>query len=430
MSKGPFTTAALMAAALCTSCSSQKSASKEHDTGTGPVDAPQYDAQIDRAFGVAPKEPPMLRVSKGSNEMAFQLFSQMQGFDSKVISPISITYLMGMLANGAEGQTRTDILKALQCTGLSTTQINNACHALMAQDAADTTGVVKVANYVAVNHTYQLRPDFVNTLHTHYSAEVEALDFTDPQTKAHINQWCSKHTDGMIPQIVDQVEPSVMSYILNAIYFHGTWADTFQKSQTRKEAFRGYTRDRKMADMMHQWSEFDYYSNDTYAAVTLPYSSYRYAMTILLPAKGKSISDMMKQLTAEEATQKLPARMERCEVDLKLPRFTTSTDLQLNDLISQLGASSMFSSSVANFSQLAEGSFFVSKMFQKAKIEVNEGGTRAAAITGAMVGPTSACMPLELRYVNFYADHPFVYLITDRHTGAILFMGQFTGDEL
>lgn len=428
MTKITFTTAALMAAALFTSCSSQKSASKQQETFSGQVSPHPYDPQFDSAFGVDPEDTPILHLSKGSNEMAFQLFSQMQGFDSKVMSPISITYLMGMLANGAQGQTRTDIIKALQCSGLTAEQINNACRVLMEQAAADTTDVLNVANYVAVSRTFNLRPAFVGTLRSSYDAEVEALDFNDKATADHINSWCSKHTDGMIPKFLEEVDPTAMSYILNAIYFNGTWAQTFSKSETRKEAFRGYTRDRKMADMMHQESKFDYYSNGTYSAVTLPYSSYSYGMTILLPAEGKSISDMMKQLTAEEVTKKLPSQMERCMVDLKLPRFTTSTETQLNDLISKLGASSMFSSSKADFSLLADGSFHVAKMLQKAKIEVSEEGTRAAAITGAMVGCTS--LQPEPRRVSFHANRPFVYLITDQRTGAILFMGQFTGDEL
>lgn len=416
-----------MAAAFTTSCSSQKQASKQQDSFTGQVTERPYDPQFDSAFGVDPEDTPVLRLSKGSNEMAFRLFSQMQGFDSKVMSPISITYLMGMLANGAQGQTRTDIIKALQCSGLTAEQINNASRVLMEQAAADTTDVLNVANYVAVNHTFTLRPAFVSTLRSSYDAEVEALDFSDRTSADRINSWCSKHTDGMIPKMLDEVEPSAMSYILNAIYFNGTWAEPFPKSETRKEAFRGYTRDRKMADMMHQESKFDYYANDTYSAVTLPYSSYRYGMTILLPAEGKSISDMMKQLTADKV-QKLPSQMERCMVDLKLPRFTTSTETQLNDLISKLGAESMFSSSKADFSLLADGSFHVAKMLQKAKIEVSEEGTRAAAITGAMVGCTS--LQPEPRRVAFHANRPFVYLITDQRTGAILFMGQFTGDEL
>ena len=427
--KHKFSLPAAMAvlAAFAPSCASRKATTGQNADDGVVVRQPDL-KQTDRAFGVDAEDTPLLRVAKANNEMAFRLFSQMKGFDSKVMSPMSITYLMGMLANGADGQTRSEIIEALQCSGLSTEQINHACQALMQQAAEDSTDVMNVANYVAVNHTFSLRPTFVNTLRQHYGAEVEALDFKQSSTLQRINGWCSQHTDGMIPKFLDEVDGSAVSYVLNAIYFNGTWADKFTKMSTRKEAFRGYTRDRKMADMMHQESKFDYFSNDTYAAVTLPYSSYNYGMTVLLPNEGKSIDEMMQQLTPEEVTEKMPQQMERCMVDLKLPRFTTATDISLNELVMKLGAKRMFSPSKADFSQLADGPFCVAKMLQKAKIEVSEEGTRAAAVTGAMVATTS--LQPQPRRVAFHANRPFVYLITDLRTGAILFMGQFTGDGL
>ena len=117
--------------------------------------------------------------------------------------------------------------------------------------------------------------------------------------------------------------------------------------------------------------------------------------------------------------------VEECEVDLKLPKFTTEMELPLNDIISQLGAPSIFNPSKADFSRFAKGDFFVSQMLQKAKIEVTETGTKAAAVTGAIM--LTALAPREERHVVFHADRPFVYTITDRQTGTILFMGQFTG---
>lgn len=117
--------------------------------------------------------------------------------------------------------------------------------------------------------------------------------------------------------------------------------------------------------------------------------------------------------------------VEECKVDLKLPKFTTEMELPLNDIISQLGAPSIFNPLKADFSRFAKGDFFVSQMLQKAKIEVSEKGTEAAAVTGAIM--VSSPAPREERSVVFHADRPFVYTITDRQTGAILFMGQFTG---
>ena len=149
-------------------------------------------------------------------------------------------------------------------------------------------------------------------------------------------------------------------------------------------------------------------------------------MTVLLPNADKSIDDMLKSLGADKLS-KLRYDMDECVVDLKLPRFSTELSLGLNDIISKLGAPTMFTGN-ADFHNFADGNLYVSKMLQKAKIEVSEEGTKAAAVTSAMVAMT-ALRP-EPRHVEFHANRPFVYMITESSTGAILFMGQFTGSEL
>ena len=147
-------------------------------------------------------------------------------------------------------------------------------------------------------------------------------------------------------------------------------------------------------------------------------------MTVLLPNEGKGIDEMMKSLNAESFA-KMHQNMENCMVNLKLPKFTTETKLDLNDIISKLGAPMIFNPSHANFSHLADGKFFVSKMLQKAKIEVSEQGTKAAAVTAAVM--LTSLAPTQIRNVEFFANRPFVYAITDHQSGAILFMGQYTG---
>lgn len=177
--------------------------------------------------------------------------------------------------------------------------------------------------------------------------------------------------------------------------------------------------------MMHQEDNFSYLSNNTFEAVTLPYGNRTYNMTVLLPKEGVSIEEMMKQLDAQKIGS-LYRDMEKCVVDLKLPKFTTSTEVVLNDAISKLGAPSIFTGA-ANFKNMSDASIFISKMLQKAKIEVSEEGTKAAAITAGMVAMT-ALNPDEPRHVKFHANRPFVYIITERQTGAIFFIGQYLGE--
>lgn len=363
-----------------------------------------------------------------NNTFALNLFNKVSGMDSKVISPLCVSGLMSMLANGADGTTRQEILNTLGWSGASIDDINALYGQIISKAGTlDPSTTVSIADYIAVNKNNRLKDEYARAVSDWYKAEIENLDFTSQRSVGVINGWCSKHTDGMIPQMIDRVEPSAVAYLMNAIYFNGSWTDKFDAKNTKTERFQGYTRDIKKVRMMHRTDEYLYTSNKTYSAVRLPYGNGTFAMTVLLPNGDKSISEMMKVVNAKEIAS-LGRTMESCEVDLKLPKFTTEVELPLNDAVSSLGAPSMFGSS-ADFSKLADGDVFVSKMFQKAKIEVSEEGTKAAAVTAAVM-MLSAFHPEEPRRVTFHANRPFVYTITESSTGAILFVGQFTGSEL
>lgn len=364
-------------------------------------------------------------INKG-NEFAVNLFKTQIDMQSKVISPLSVSYLMGMLANGADGDTQKEILASLGVSDVTLQTLNESYRALLNSTAtADKQTTINIANYIAADKHFSLKSDFRNTVGKMYDAGVESIDFSSSKAVDKINQWCSKQTNGMIPKIVDQLSASDVAVLMNAIYFEGTWETPFEKELTKEENFRGYTRDIKRVQMMHQEDNFSYLNNDTFEAVTLPYGNRTYNMTVLLPKEGVSIEEMMKQLDAQKIGS-LYRDMEKCVVDLKLPKFTTSTEVVLNDAISKLGAPSIFTGA-ANFKNMSDASIFISKMLQKAKIEVSEEGTKAAAITAGMVAMT-ALNPDEPRHVKFHANRPFVYIITERQTGAIFFVGQYLGE--
>ena len=413
--KKTFQNIAMMATVLLTfsACSSTK---KISDNKSNNMTSMTEEDDIDPEFMVISDA--QYDLVKRNNQFALNLFSEVKGLGSSVISPMSVTYLMSMLANGAEASTREEIMATIGAKDFDIDEMN-AFYAYLMRRAktADKQTTLNIANYIALNKEFQLKKKYASTIADSYQGAVEALDFNNPESTKRINSWCSEHTDNMIPSIIDQVEPSAVAYIMNAIYFNGTWTGKFDKNNTKKEQFNGYTRDIKYVDMMHRNAKYYYTSNDVYSAVTLPYGSG--------PNEGKFISDVTKALNADSIAS-LRRNMEECLVDLKLPRFTTEMKLSLKDIISRLGAPSMFDASRADFSSFANGNVFVSEMLQKAKIEVSEEGTKAAAVTLGMVKLT-ALRPDEPRRVDFHCDHPFVYMIQDNYTGAILFMGQFTG---
>lgn len=430
MNKKMMSAALLATAALSfTACSTSKKAQKDSpQASVGSIDDgvatfPSEDMEMDPGFGILSND--QRKIVDGNNMFALRLFDKIQGMESKVVSPLSIAYLMGMLANGADGGTQQEILKAIGCEGMNVQQLNELYKGFLESvGRRDKQTTVNIANYVAVNKNYQLNKTFVQQVSENYHAGVESLDFSSSKTTDKINGWCKEQTKGMIPKIIDQVEPSAVSYLMNAIYFNGVWANKFDAKNTKLENFRGYTRDIQKVEMMHQNKKLYYGEMNGFKAVELPYGNGSYSMTVLLPNDDSSISEMIKKLDADKIS-KLSQNMENSIVDLKLPKFTTEMELPLNGVISSLGAPTIFEAGKTDFSKFANGDFFVSKMLQKAKIEVSEQGTKAAAVTAAIMLTSAAPMPL--RHVNFHADHPFVYLIKDNRSGAILFMGQYTG---
>ena len=365
-----------------------------------------------------------------NNSFAFSLYNKTMGMNSRVVSPLSVTYLMSMLANGADGETQQQILATLGWAGEGIQQpslqdINDYSRMLIEKTARlDKAVTVEIANYVAVNKEFKLNSKFQKSVERDYKAGVESLNFTSPSTLKRINDWCNDRTHGMIPSIINELDPDAVSYLMNAIYFNGTWKDKFSKEETKQEMFRGYTRDIQYVDMMHRHGEYFYADGDGYSAVSIPYGNGAFRMTVILPTEGSFLRDVMASMDGGKF-QELQRSMEKCNVDLKIPRFTTEVDLPLNDIISALGAPLIFSSQ-ADFSQFARGDFYVSKMFQKAKIEVSEEGTKAAAVTAAIM-MMSAVRPEKKRNVVFHADSPFAYIISENSTGSIYFMGQYTG---
>ena len=421
--KKTFNNIALTATVLLalSACSSTK---KISDNKSNDIVSMTTEEEIDPEFMVLSDA--QYDLVKRNNNFALNLFSEMKGVGSNVVSPMSVTYLMAMLANGAEASTREEIMDAIGAKDFDIDEMN-AFYAYLIRRAktADKQTTLNIANYIALNKEFKLKKKFASTIADSYQGAVESLEFTNPESTKRINGWCSEHTNNMIPTIIDQVEPSAVAYILNAIYFNGTWTDKFDKNNTKKEQFNGYTRDIMYVDMMHRNAKYYYTSNDVYSAVTLPYGSGAYSMTVILPNEGKFISDLTKTLNADTIAS-LRRNMEECLVDLKLPRFTTEMKLPLKGIVAKLGAPSMFDATRADFSSFANGNVYVSEMLQKAKIEVSEEGTKAAAVTMGMVKLTSM-RPQEPRRVDFHCDRPFVYMIQDNYTGAILFMGQFTG---
>ena len=217
--------AGLSALALA-SCSSTNKIAKE-DNATKPNSYMDTDAKY-----LILSNDQRATINKG-NEFAVNLFKTQIDMQSKVISPLSVSYLMGMLANGADGDTQKEILASLGVGDVTLQTLNESYRALLNSTAtADKQTTINIANCIAADKHFSLKSDFRNTVGKMYDAGVESLDFSSSKAVDKINQWCSKQTNGMIPKIVDQLSASDVAVLMNAIYFEGTWETPFEKELT------------------------------------------------------------------------------------------------------------------------------------------------------------------------------------------------------
>ena len=356
-----------------------------------------------------------------NNDFAFNLFRKARGEESKVLSPLSITYALGMLNNGAAGQTQEEINQTLGFGEAGADAINAFCQKMLKEaETLDEKTKSLIANTIFVNEGlgYRLQDDFIKKANDYYNAQPQNRDFNDGETMDVINQWGSDHTEGMIPTVLDEqsFNPSAVSYLLNAIYFKGMWSSPFDAADTKDEPFGGGD----AVPMMHKTgTEYEYTENDLYQAVNLPYGNGAYRMSIFLPREGKAVGDVLDALNGN----KWQINGDHYEMDLKLPRFETDTNLNLVEIMSALGMPTAFIPEVAEFPYFCNVPVFISNMFQVAKIKLDEEGTEAAAVT--VIEMAESAMPEEPK--KFYANRPFLYVISEQSTGAIFFIGQYMG---
>lgn len=361
-----------------------------------------------------------------NNDFAFNLFRKARKDENMILSPLSITYALGMLNNGAAGETLQQINTVLGFGDAGADAINDFCRKMLSEALVlDELTKVMISNTIFFNAAkgYVLKDAFVEKANQYYDAVPESRNFGDGQTLDVINKWANDHTEGMIPQILkeDEFDADAVSYLLNALYFKGTWTLKFDEAETKAEQFG-----QEKVPMMHLENNLPYMDDTDCQMLALPYGNGAYQMTILLPHEGKTVNDVLQGMTAEKWKQY--KWMDEAVVDVKLPRFESMTELNLNDIMSALGMPNAFVYGIAEFPDFCnKEDIYISLMKQVAKIEVNEAGTEAAAVT--IIGVKDSAGPEEPLHVKFHANRPFLYIISEQSTGSIFFIGQYMGNQ-
>ena len=351
---------------------------------------------------------------------AFGLFQDIvsnDGSDIVFLSPLSASQALSMTANGASETTRQEMLSVLgfDC---SIKEVNEYNRSVMDLFASEPEGVkLNAANSIWVSDVFPLKNSFSRKVRKNYDAVVTNLDFSDPASPSVINQWCSDNTAGRIDKMIETIDPATQLYLLNALYFKGLWTTPFDPALTREDIFHGDSNDSQVK-FMHNKAYFPYYSGTEGSMVELPYGEEgNFVMDVLMPADGISVDDFVSALD-KELLDKLSGSLQTDEIRLTLPSFKAEYEITLNDVLQRLGMKEAFTSS-ADFSAMSKDNLMISEVKQKTFIEVNEEGSEAAAITSVGMMRTS----LGPEPFSFTVDRPFVFLIRERTSGTLLFMG-------
>jgi serpin B len=340
--------------------------------------------------------------------------------DNVFISPYSIAVSLAMLSNGANGTTKQAILKTIHSQEQSQESFNGANQALIGQINKTSAVQLAVANGLWIEKSAALNQNFTQVLQSSYAAEAQNVDFTNPAAAQTINEWVARHTNGRIPKIVDQTDPSTLLLLTNAITFKGKWSLPFDQARTKPHDFKT-ARGVPKVPMMENSAEYRYANDNSIESIRLPYADGTFAMYVVLPHDENALQSFVQGLTAEKFSTQIGQLRER-KGTIELPRFSLTYGTALNTTLSKLGMGAAFQSG-ADFSGIPQrpAQLRISDVQHASFLKVDEEGTEAAAATSIGIRATLARPAIPP--FHMVVDHPFFLAIRDERSGQILFMG-------
>jgi serine protease inhibitor len=369
---------------------------------------------------------------ESDNEFGLKLFKEIvneEQDENIFISPLSVSMALGMTYNGAAGTTREAMQKTLELSGLSIEEVNKSYKSLLELlSRLDPKVRFQIANSIWYRKGMSFEKDFIELNKTYFDALVSELDFADPKAAETINGWVDENTNGKITQIVDPpIDPLMVMFLINAIYFKGAWTHEFDKELTRDADFFLPDESRKPCKLMTREGEFRYFENSDFQAVDLPYGDGDFSMIVFLPRRSTDIDSLIAEFSQENWNGWISSFSERKGI-LALPRFTLKYELKLNHVLNTLGMGIAFRPFEADFGNMCKTrkDLYISEVKHKTFVEVNEEGTEAAAVTSVGVAVTSVDPTLFWMRV----DRPFIFAIRENKSQTLLFMGKIVEPTL
>lgn len=356
-------------------------------------------------------------------DFSFHFFKNLQtetGADKDIfVSPLSLHIALGMLVNGAEGESKTQIMKALRSESLSQEDLNNAYKTLLTElPKADPLVKLTLANAIFYKNGFTVETPFLNTMSGTFNAQIKGLPFVQADV-ATINKWASDNTNGKITKVLDNIDPDLVMLLMNALYFKGDWRSKFDKKDTKDQPFYLEGGGQKTVKMMNLTDSFKLANNSDFMALQLPYGNGQFTATLLLPKNGKNISGVMGEMDAGSWNQ-LNSSFSNQKVIVGIPKFKLEQEFELNKTLKNMGMVKAFNAS-AEFESIGKiKPLYVGFVKQNTFASVDEEGTEAAAVTTiGMVATCGGCGPSV-----FYCNKPFGLIISEKTSNTILFMGR------
>ena len=359
-----------------------------------------------------------------SNRFSFELYRRYSSDGGNVLfSPYSISTALSMVYEGARGETADEMESVFHFVEEPSERRPAVVWIYNVLNGRDRDYELHTANALWVQEDYPILEDYVDTVANYYGGEANALDFigAPEESRVTINDWVEERTNDRIEDLFppNSIHPEVRLVLTNAVYFKGDWLIEFDVESTRKEEFHVSPTESVEADMMSlRGDRFNYTETYEMQVLELPYTGKDVSMMILLP-KENYLSDIESTLSCDELGELIDG-LEETAVDVYLPRFTFETKYSMEEDLMEMGMPAAFTPS-ANFTGITEEDvLFIDIVIHQAFIEVNEEGTEAAAATGVSMPLSAAAPPRKV----FRVDHPFIFIVRDRVTGIILFMGR------
>lgn len=362
------------------------------------------------------------QVIDASNQFGLNLFSEVAADESgnMMLSPLSASAALTMLLNGTQNDTYDQIREMLgYAPDLDMEDINEVYQNLVVQLlAADERVDLSLANAIFHHDEFQAKAPFIASMQDAFDAEVQGLDFGNPDAVEVINQWASDNTNGKIPQVLQNIDDHIVMFLMNALYFKGDWTSQFNKDDTEKRPFTLKNGEEVMVDAMyHDEMVSMVLYEEQYKAIEMPFGRKNFSMVVVVPWQNYDafLGDFTPELW-NGIVGHFDESNSWSESPLLLPKFRFEYDKELNAYLKALGMVDAFSEDLADLSAISDSRLFVDFVKQNTFVEVNEQGAEAAAVTTVGVGITS--VP-----AIFMVDRPFIFAIRERTTNTLLFIG-------